>query len=234
MLPSALLVDLDDTVIDFGSAAPLVWREVTSEFAPRLGLQPERLLAAVEASAGSFWSERARADRGRLDLEAARREIVRAAFDALGLAAGHVALEIADRFSRERDARMRLFPGAVAALEALRARGTALALVTNGSGAAQRAKLQRFDLARHFDAIFVEGEFGVGKPDSSIYLAALRALDARPEDTAMIGDNLEWDVAAPKRLGLQGIWIDLAGEGVPDSAPARPDRVVRALAELVR
>jgi putative hydrolase of the HAD superfamily len=228
-----LLVDLDDTVLDFGSAAPIVWREVAEAFAPALGVDAAPLVAAVDASARAFWSDRERAARGRLDLAASRREIVGAAFTALRLDAPATALEYDDCFSRERDARIRVFPGAVEALEALRARGTALALVTNGSAAAQRAKLERFDLARHFDAILVEGEFGVGKPDPSIYRAALRRLGAAPDTAAMVGDNLEWDVAAPQRLGLHAVWIDLAGHGLPADAPARPDRVVRALADLV-
>jgi len=228
-----LLVDLDDTVLDFGGAAPIVWRELAGHFAPRVGIDAPDLVSGVQAAASAFWADSARAARGRLDLVASRREIVRAAFGALGLEAPALAREMADGFTRERDARIRVFPGAVEALETLRARGVALALVTNGSGEAQRAKLVRFDLARHFDAILVEGEFGVGKPDLAIYVEALRSLRAEPAQAAMVGDNLEWDVAAPQRLGLRGIWIDHAGDGLPADAPARPDRIVRALSELV-
>ena len=56
-----------------------------------------------------------------------------------------------------------------------------------------------------FDYIGIEGEVGVGKPDPQAYLLALSALGAQPSMTWMIGDNVEWDVAAPQRLGMQAV-----------------------------
>ena len=39
----------------------------------------------------------------------------------------------------------------------------------------------------------------------------------------MVGDNLEWDVAAPQRLGMSGVWIDARGRGLPEhSHPFAP------------
>ena len=47
----------------------------------------------------------------------------------------------------------------------------------------------------------------------------------------MIGDNLEWDVGQPQKLGMTGIWVDDRA-GLPASIAVRPDLVVRSLAEL--
>jgi putative hydrolase of the HAD superfamily len=47
----------------------------------------------------------------------------------------------------------RTLPDAHNVFDALRARGTRLALVTNGASEAQRAKIDRFDLASRFDHI---------------------------------------------------------------------------------
>ncbi len=90
------------------------------------------------------------------------------------------------------------------------------------------------------DYISIEGEFRCGKPDERVYRAALTALASEPVNTWMVGDNLEWDVAAPMRLGITGIWFDRHGTGLPadlaaglfDSARQRPDRIIRSLAEL--
>jgi len=49
----------------------------------------------------------------------------------------------------------------------------------------------------------------------------------------MVGDNLEWEVAAPQRLGMRGIWCDHFGDGLPSAAAVRPDRIVANLAELL-
>jgi putative hydrolase of the HAD superfamily len=128
---------------------------------------------------------------------------------------------------------MRLFPDAHNVIDALRARGTRLALVTNGASKEQRAKIDRFDLASRFDHIQIEGEHAFGKPDERAYLHALRQLGAHARDTWMIGDNLEWEVAAPQRLGIFAIWFDAAGIGLPRDTPVRPDRIVASLSELL-
>ena len=128
---------------------------------------------------------------------------------------------------------MRLFPDALDCLTDLRRRGVPLALVTNGDAVQQRDKIERHGLARFFGAILIEGEFGVGKPHESVYRHALGALAARPEQAWMVGDNLEWDVAAPQRLGLGGVWVDVAGHGLPPEHPVKPDRIIRAFPELL-
>jgi putative hydrolase of the HAD superfamily len=49
----------------------------------------------------------------------------------------------------------------------------------------------------------------------------------------MIGDNLEWEVVAPQRLGIYAIWIDTHGEGLPPDSVIKPDRIIRSLTELL-
>ena len=126
----------------------------------------------------------------------------------------------------------RLFPDALDLLQRLRARGVPLALVTNGDAGQQRDKIERYDLARFFDVIVVEGEFGAGKPDEVVYRAALDGLGVPPADAWMVGDHLEFDVAGPQRLGVQGVWLDREGAGVPAGSPVRPARIIRSLQEL--
>ena len=84
-----------------------------------------------------------------------------------------------------------------------------LALVTNGDAREQRGKIERHALAPFFDAILIEGEMGVGKPEAVVYRRALDALGVSAGPNVwMVGDHLEWDVAGSQRAGLQGAWID--------------------------
>jgi putative hydrolase of the HAD superfamily len=48
----------------------------------------------------------------------------------------------------------------------------------------------------------------------------------------MIGDNLDWEVRAPKALGIYTIWHDVIGDGLPANSDVKPDRIIRGLAEL--
>jgi putative hydrolase of the HAD superfamily len=233
-LPKAILLDLDDTILALSNTSDPCWRSVCERFATRVaGLTPEVLFDGIKESAARFWGDRQRAHRGRLDLKSARREIVAAAFARLGLDAPDLACEIADTYTVERLLALYPFPRAVETVQYLRGQGIRLALVTNGSGESQRHKIDRFGLAPLFDCIIIEGEFGTGKPDERVYRYALDQLNVKPEETWMVGDDLEADVAAPQRLGITGIWVDSAGRGLPESSPTHPDHVVRSLIELI-
>ena len=153
------------------------------------------------------------------------------ALERVGHPSALLARAIATDFAARRMATTVLFDDALPCLHALAARGIPLGLVTNGDAGMQREKLARFDLASHFAVIVIEGELGAGKPDASVYRHALDALGTRADATMMVGDNFGWDVAGANAAGLEGVWLDRAGRGLPkDAAPAR---VIRSLAELV-
>jgi putative hydrolase of the HAD superfamily len=108
-----------------------------------------------------------------------------------------------------------------------------MALLTNGEARNQRRSVETHALERYFDCIVIEGEFGTGKPDERVFRHALAATGCDPERAWMVGDNLEADIATPYRLGMHTVWVDADARGLPASAPVRPHRIVRAIAELV-
>ena len=132
-----------------------------------------------------------------------------------------------------RRAEYRLYPDAHDTVDALRAAGVKLALVTNGAAETQRAKIERFDLAHRFEHIQIEGEFGQGKPELAVYRHALDKLGCDAGDAWMVGDNYEWEVVAPQKLGMCGIWYDPFETGVPAGATHYPTRIIRRLGELL-
>jgi putative hydrolase of the HAD superfamily len=238
-LPRAILFDLDDTLLVAFGPAESQWRRViggyTGDLAP---LGTDLALAAIQESSRQLWADPARHKHWRHRIGEARRCIVANAFAALA-ASGHAVPDralcdaIADGYDRLHEAELRMFPGAHETVDGLKARGVRLALVTNGAGAPQRAKVVRFALEHRFDHIQIEGEHGFGKPEERAYTHAMAALGVVPHETWMIGDNLEWEVAAPQRLGIHAIWYDGYGQGLPPDPPARPDRIIRSLPELL-
>ena len=229
---NVLLVDLDDTLLDYSGGVDESWELACAECLPA-GMDPTVVNKAIARSRRWFWDDAARHRRERVDMMGAWTKIAAHALEALGAPAHPHAAGIAESFAARRWERMALFPGVHDALRRLRARGVALGLVTNGDKRHQRRKIEQHDLARYFDVMVIEGEFGAGKPEEAVYRHALAALTARPEHAWMIGDNLEWDVAAPQRLGLKGAWIDAAGVGLAEGADARPDLILRAFTEFV-
>jgi len=236
-LPRAMLIDMDDTILSAYGRPEIAWNKVTAEFADEFGATTsQQVAAAVLKSAREFWSK-AGAE-WRLKLEEARRITVSNGFAAL-TATGHaplsknLAARLANRFHAYREEEMFVFPGAHDAIDALKTHGVKLALVTNGAAGPQRAKVERFALSHRFDHIQIEGEHGFGKPEERAYLHAMQALGVTAPETWMIGDNLEWEVVAPQRLGIYAIWIDVHGDGLPADSTIRPDRIIRSLTELL-
>jgi len=236
-LPRAMLIDMDDTILSAYGRPEIAWNKIAAEFAGELAPHsPQQVAAAVLESGRRFW---ATADAAwRLKLAEARQLVVKDGFATLA-AAGQpalpteLAIRLADRLTAYREEEMFMFPGAHDAIDALKALGVRLALVTNGAADTQRAKVERFELAHRFHHIQIEGEHGFGKPEERAYLHAMEALGVTAEDTWMIGDNLEWEVVTPQRLGIYSIWIDVHGDGLPEGSTVKPDRIIRSLTELV-
>lgn len=233
--PKAILLDLDDTLLDFEGPAASCWRLVCGKYAPEVeNLASERLLQTILDQRRWFWSDPQRQYRGRMNLEQSREEIVHGALLRLGVNKPTLASHISQAYSTSRDEAATLFPDTLDTLNRLQHLGIRLALITNGQGAAQRSKIDRFALADYFDIMLVEGEFGVGKPDQRVYRHVLDHLKLLPEDAWMVGDNLECDVAAPQQLGVHGIWMDVGRCGLPAESPVRPDRIIHTPGELLQ
>jgi putative hydrolase of the HAD superfamily len=234
-LPRAILFDLDDTILAAGQRLEIlqvISREFELELRP---CHPDEIAELLDAALAAFWSDPERHKVARFGVPEARRQVIADAFAATG--AVHLSQDLAERvaarFTAVRDELTEFFPGAREAIETLKARGVLLALVTNGGTATQRAKIERFSLAPLFDHIQIEGEHDFGKRDERAYLHAMDALGVEAHETWMVGDHLEWEVAAPQRLGIFAIWHDGFGKGLPEGSVVRPDRIIRAISELI-
>ena len=215
--PLALLVDLDDTIVSDSDRAESNWAAAVKAAVAVVPFPAEAVLRAIEIERDWYWSDPERHRIGRSYLIAARRSIVTAALRRAAIPEADMPTAIAAivaAYGARTEADRGLLPGALHALHAFRELGIKLALVTNGAAEVQRAKIERFELAPLFDAIVVEGEFGLGKPEPAVYAHALASLGVAAADTWMVGDNLEWDVVTPRRLGMRGIWIARAPSSV--------------------
>jgi putative hydrolase of the HAD superfamily len=238
-LPRAILFDLDDTILVAFGPAQSQWQRTIAVFADQLGpIEATVIAAAIEAASTELWADPARHKYWRHRTAAARRRIVATAFAALA-AAGHpvpteaIGDALADAYNALHDEELSLFPDAHETLDRLKGLGIKLALITNGAAEPQRAKVVRFALEHRFDHIQIEGEHGFGKPEERAYNHAMEVLGVGSDETWMVGDNLEWEIVAPQRLGIYAIWHDGYGVGLPRNSPIRPDRIIRRLAELL-
>jgi phosphoglycolate phosphatase len=124
----------------------------------------------------------------------------------------------------------RVYAGVPAALDALRARGVAVACVTNKPREFTLALLARVALHAHFDAVVAGDDAAQKKPHPAPLLAACAQLDVAAADAVMIGDS-ETDLAAGRAAGCRVILVE-GGYNEGRAVAALPaDAIVASLVE---
>lgn len=117
-----------------------------------------------------------------------------------------------------------LFDDAVLALEFFSARYPVVAL-SNGN-----ADIHRIGLGPYFRAAISAQEFGVGKPDPRIFVAAAGAVDVLPQHVLHVGDDAALDVLGALNAGMQAAWVNRADHLWPHET--LPHESVSSLTEL--
>lgn len=106
---------------------------------------------------------------------------------------------------------VRVLAGAAEALARLHGR-VPLAIATNANVSRRdmiERALARAGLARYFDggAIFFAADLGCRKDEPAFWQAVQRGLGVPLAQVAMVVDSLVQDVLAPRRWGVQAVWL---------------------------
>ncbi len=124
-------------------------------------------------------------------------------------------------------------PGFGEAVDAARARGVKVAIVSNSEGMLEPL-FAALGVAPHIDLLLDSGKLGVEKPDPRIFQLALDAFDVRPEEALHLGDSIATDVLGARAAGVRVALVDPFGhcEGRELAVPrvAGVVEVARALA----
>jgi putative hydrolase of the HAD superfamily len=116
-----------------------------------------------------------------------------------------------------------LFDDVLPTLDALRARGLRLGLLSNTA-----RDLDLF-VAHHklsVDAVLTSRLHGKTKPHEGIFLRMLELLGVGPNEAAMVGDTVEDDIEGARRVGMRAVLVDRDGR-YPDATERIED--LRAL-----
>lgn len=111
-------------------------------------------------------------------------------------------------------AESRPFPGAVAALEGLLARGATLAVCTNKREHLTRKLLHELGLARYFSGLAGRDTFGVSKPDPQHLIQTIVLAGGEPSRAVMVGDS-EIDLAAAQAAAIPMVLVSFGYAGGP-------------------
>ena len=237
--PTAAFFDLDDTILGTTVCSNECWKLLSEEYAPifkqngHLDITPEDVVKSINDYRLWFWSDANRNRSGRLNPEQALLETIKGGLEILGIKDLAITESMGLKWDAMRWAMLKSLPKAIDTIKELKMAGVKLALITNGNARIQAKKVQILELQSLMDHIQIEGEFGLGKPDPEAYLNALKQLNVAAEETWMAGDNMEFDVIAPMKLGIYGIWVDTNRIGLEQHNGFSPDLVVESISELV-
>ncbi len=200
-MPAALLLDLDDTLLDDRgamSAAVLAFR-AKHDLIPEV---PDEVLASRwDESGRSLWRRLASND---VTFEEQRRIRLRTVF---GL---QLTNDEADDLFKDYlslyEQHWSVLPGALEFIAA--SSHLPRVVVTNGRRRQAQRKLDKCGLAAHFTGLITPDDCGARKPDPAIFLYALNLLRVRAEEAMMIGDNLESDIEPARELGMKVFYVN--------------------------
>jgi len=223
----AVLLDVDDTLVDTRGAFTVAWRACCARYLPHADV--EAVVRTWRADAGGHYAAYAA---GRLGYEEQRHLRVNALhaehggpqLDEAGFAAWNALFESAFRSG------WRAFDDAGALLAELAERGVPVGMVTNAASDYQRLKLRTAGLPAPEVLVGVD-VLGVGKPDPRVFLEGARRLGLEPGEAAYVGDELHVDALGAQRAGLQGVWLDRPGAR---HRPVAQEELDAALASGVR
>lgn len=122
-------------------------------------------------------------------------------------------------------------PGTAEALQAFRAMGLVLGVVSNADGRVEQF-LTEAGLRPYLDFVVDSALVGVEKPDPRIFELALQRAGVAPDETLHVGDICSVDVAGARRAGIEAILLDRLGLYESCQAPRIRDLI--ELAEALR
>lgn len=126
-------------------------------------------------------------------------------------------------FFRRKEA-WRLFDDVIPTLTELRNRRVRLAVISNFDSRLDDLLLD-FDIKRLFDGVHISSRIGSAKPDSEIFLAALRDHRVEPGRAFHVGDSLREDFEGASSAGLRAVLLDRAQRFTELQHPARITRL---------
>jgi putative hydrolase of the HAD superfamily len=124
-----------------------------------------------------------------------------------------------------------VFPDAIPALDALRARGLIVGAVSNWVWQLPEL-LHSLDLVSRFDFVAASARIGYEKPHRRIFEWALGEAGVPAETVLHVGDHVDADVEGATAVGIGAVLIDRDGRHAPDAVPAGIP-VIRSLDELL-
>ena len=217
-----LLLDLDDTILDFHMQESVAIRKTLSG----AGIEPTDENCALYSKINlRYWKM--------LELgEVTREELIwqrfAELFTVLGVAADPK--ETAEKYMDHLSEGHYFLPGAEEAVKAL-SKKYKLYMASNGTGRVQESRIASAGLAPYFEEIFISQIIGANKPDKAYFDGCFAQIpNFDPEKAMIVGDSLSSDIRGGKNAGIYTCWVNPKGKTAKPED--QPDYEIKSITEL--
>ena len=217
----AYLFDLYGTLVDIHTdeSKPAFWKAVAAYYTEHGASYDGKTLRETYRALCAAETAHLQAVTPEAKVEIDLRPVFRALYEQNGIVPDAALLaETAWAFRRASTCHLRAYAGAGELLDALRAAGRTVILLSNAQSCFTRPELELLGLSERFDHVYISSEVGFQKPDPRFFTAPLRDLGLEPADCLMIGNDPTCDVAGAITAGLDAVYIHSALS--PKAAPS--------------
>ena len=216
-----LLLDLDDTILDFHKAERIALSKTIRAF----GAEPtEALLNRYHEINKWHWEQ---LELGKMTRDQVLVNRFGALFEKVGMTVDPAAC--AKSYESNLGIGHYFLPGAEEAVKRLKEHYR-LFLVSNGTATVQHSRLTSAGLYPYFEQVFISQEIGYNKPDKAYFDRCFERIPGfAPEKALMVGDSLTSDIKGGINAGLKTVWINPAHKACGD---IRPDYEIEGLSDL--
>ncbi|KAF5553347.1 hydrolase-the HAD superfamily [Fusarium mexicanum] len=195
--------DLDDTLHEFRKAS----REATTSVLTRIASEnPSTTLQDLQTQYGIILKQRtAHAFTDGKTSHDYRRARFAATLSHFGLRHDRVD-ELLEDYERVLVDNLALKPGAISLLEAIKASGRKIAVITEGPQDAQQRAVRDLGIEKYIDFLATTNFFGVAKIDG-LFGKVLDHLKITPPDIVYIGDSQDRDIEPANKEGILAIHL---------------------------
>ena len=217
-----LLVDLDDTILDFKKAEAVALKKTLEEF----GLEPTREVCARYSAINQLhWEMLERKEITREQVLLGRFQVL---FEEYGIAADPGA--VARRYTDNLGIGHYFLPGALEAVKAL-SKKYRLFITSNGTTYVQKSRLKSADIEKYFEDVFISQQIGVNKPDKGFFEGCFaRIPEFDRAKTMIVGDSLTSDILGGINAGIATCWVNPKGKKA--RTDICPDYEIESLSKL--
>lgn len=221
-LYNTILFDIDDTLMDFRLSERAALHNTFLDYGMPDGFS--RFHDSYREISSVLWRD---LEQGTMPLATLGTERFKRLFHQHGLefSAEAFGSQYLDYLGRE----THLFPEAEAMVLGLS--HCRLAVITNGFGAVQKARIKNSPMQHLFEHIIISEEAGYQKPHTGIFDYAFKKLGMKSKDSVLIvGDSLTSDIKGGVDYGISTCWFN--PQGKLNGTAVQPTHEIRCLSEL--